>query len=256
MDLGLNGKVALVTGSSRGIGRAIALGLAEEGCSVSLCARGAEKLHQTETEVRAHGVQTVATTVDMMQADAAQQVVQNTLDALGPIDILINNVGGSQWTPFGDVADEEWNEIFDMNLWAAVRSTRAALPSMQEHGRGVIITISSIFGRESGGPVTYNAAKAAEISMAKTLAKELAPSGIRVNTIAPGSIIFPGGNWQKRLDADPEGIGNFVNQEIPWGRFGKPEEVANVVVFVASPRASWVTGACINVDGCQSRSLI
>ena len=256
MDLGLNGKVALVTGSSRGIGRAIALGLAEEGCSVSLCARGAEKLHQTETEVRAHGVQTVATTVDMMQADAAQQVVQNTLDALGPIDILINNVGGSQWTPFGDVADEEWNEIFDMNLWAAVRSTRAALPSMQEHGSGVIITISSIFGRESGGPVTYNAAKAAEISMAKTLAKELAPSGIRVNTIAPGSIIFPGGNWQKRLDADPEGIGNFVNQEIPWGRFGKPEEVANVVVFVASPRASWVTGACINVDGCQSRSLI
>lgn len=256
MDLGLNGKVALVTGSSRGIGRAIALGLAEEGCSVSICARGAEKLHRTEAEVRAHGVQTVATTVDMMQADAAQQVVQNTLDALGPIDILINNVGGSQWTPFGDVADEEWNEIFDMNLWAAVRSTRAALPSMQENGSGVIITISSIFGRESGGPVTYNAAKAAEISMAKTLAKELAPSGIRVNTIAPGSIIFPGGNWQKRLDADPEGIGNFVNQEIPWGRFGKPEEVANVVVFVASPRASWVTGACINVDGCQSRSLI
>ena len=111
-----------------------------------------------------------------MQADGAQQVVQNTLDALGPIDILINNVGGSQWTPFGDVSDEEWCEIFDMNLWAAVRTTRAALPSMQEHGSGVVITISSIFGRESGGPVTYNAAKAAEISMAKTLAKELAPS--------------------------------------------------------------------------------
>ncbi len=256
MDLGLNGKVALVTGSSRGIGRAITLGLAEEGCSVSLCARGEERLRQTEAEARSLGVQTVATTVDMMQVDGAQQVVQNTLDALGPIDILINNVGGSQWTPFGDVADEEWNEIFDMNLWAAVRSTRAALPSMQEHGSGVVITISSIFGRESGGPVTYNAAKAAEISMAKTLAKELAPNGIRGNTIAPGSIIFPGGNWQKRLDADPEGIGNFVKQEIPWGRFGKPEEVANVVVFVASPRASWVTGACINVDGCQSRSLI
>jgi 3-oxoacyl-[acyl-carrier protein] reductase len=256
MDLGLNGKVALVTGSSRGIGRSIALGLAEEGCNVSLCARGEETLRRTEAEVKAKGVQTVATAVDMMQAGGVQQVVQNTLDAFGHIDILINNVGGSKWTPFGEVADEEWNEIFDMNLWAAVRATRAALPSMQEQGSGVVITISSIFGREAGGPVTYNATKAAEISMAKTLAKELAPGGIRVNTIAPGSIIFPGGNWQKRLDEDPEGIGNFVKQEIPWGRFGTPEEVANVVVFVASPRASWVTGACINVDGCQSRSLI
>ena len=143
-----------------------------------------------------------------------------------------------------------------MNLWAAVRATRSVLPTMKEQGSGVVVTISSIFGRESGGPVTYNATKAAEISMAKTLAKELAPDGIRVNSIAPGSIIFPGGNWQKRLDDDPEGIGNFVKQEIPWGRFGTPEEVANVVVFVASDRASWVTGACINVDGCQSRSLI
>ncbi|MBT5872696.1 MAG: glucose 1-dehydrogenase [Candidatus Latescibacteria bacterium] len=256
MDLGLKDKVALVTGSSRGIGRSIALGLAEEGCNVSLCARGETTLRQTESEVSAKGVRTVATAVDMMQAGGVQQVVQNTLEEFGRIDILINNVGGSKWTPFGDVADEEWNEIFDMNLWAAVRATRSVLPTMKEQGSGVVVTISSIFGRESGGPVTYNATKAAEISMAKTLAKELAPDGIRVNSIAPGSIIFPGGNWQKRLDDDPEGIGNFVKQEIPWGRFGTPEEVANVVVFVASDRASWVTGACINVDGCQSRSLI
>jgi 3-oxoacyl-[acyl-carrier protein] reductase len=188
--------------------------------------------------------------------EGINQVIQATLDKWGRIDILVNNVGGSKWTPFEDVSDEEWLDIFDWNMFAAVRATRAALPSMKAQGSGSIITISSIFGRESGGPATYNATKAAEISMGKTLAKELAKTGIRVNTVAPGSVIFPGGNWQKRLDADPEGINKFVEQEIPVGRFGTPEEIANVVVFLSSDRASWVTGACINVDGCQSRSLI
>ena len=256
MDLGLTNKIALITGSSRGIGRAIALGLAAEGCHVSLCARGADALHQTETDVAAKGVQTLAISADVTVPGEIDKVVQATLDRWGRIDILINNVGGSKWTPFESVPDEEWMDIFNLNLFAAVRTTRAVLPSMKAQGSGSIITISSIFGRESGGPVTYNATKAAEISMSKMLAKEMAKTGIRVNTVAPGSVIFPGGNWQKRLDADPEGIRAFVDREIPCGRFGTPEEIANVVVFLSSDRASWVTGACVNVDGCQSRALI
>ena len=256
MDLGLKNKVALVTGSSRGIGRSIALGFADEGCHVSLCARGEERLLATEKEVTQKGVETLATAGDLTTAAGIDRVVAATLERWGKIDILVNNVGGSVWNPFGDVSDDEWLHVFNLNMFAAVRATRAVLPSMQGRNSGSIITISSIFGREAGGPATYNATKAAEISMGKTLAKELAKTGIRVNTVAPGSVIFPGGNWQKRMDADPEGIGRFVDQEIPAGRFGNPEEIANVVVFLSSGRASWVTGACINVDGCQSRSLI
>lgn len=256
MDLGLKGKVALVTGSSRGIGRAIALGFADEGCHVSLCARGKDLLDRTAGEVRAKGVKVAATVADMTNPDDIKRVVNATLQTFGRVDVLVNNVGGSKWTSFVDVSDEEWDEIFDRNLYAAVRTTRLVLPVMQQQGNGVVITISSIFGREAGGPVTYNATKAAEISMGKMLAREVAPTGIRVNTVTPGSILFPGGTWQARMDADPQGIAEFVKREIPSGRFGRPEEVANVVVFLASDRASWVTGACINVDGGQSRSLI
>ena len=246
----------MVTGSSRGIGRSIALGFADEGCHVSLCARGEDRLLETEKEVTQKGVETLATAGDLTTAAGIEVVVNATLEKWGKIDILVNNVGGSVWNPFGDVSDDEWLHVFNLNMFAAVRATRAVLPSMQDRNSGSIITISSIFGREAGGPATYNATKAAEISMGKTLAKEVAKTGIRVNTVAPGSVIFPGGNWQKRMDADPEGIAKFVEQEIPAGRFGNPEEIADVVVFLSSDRASWVTGACINVDGCQSRSLI
>ena len=256
MDLGLKDKVALVTGSSRGIGRSIALGFADEGCHVSLCARGEDRLLETEKEVTQKGVETLATAGDLTTAAGIDRVVEATLERWGKIDILVNNVGGSVWNQFGDVSDDEWLHVFNLNMFAAVRATRAVLPSMQNRNSGSIITISSIFGRDAGGPATYNTTKAAESAMGKTLAKEVAKTGIRVNTVAPGSVIFPGGNWQKRMDADPEGIAKFVEQEIPAGRFGNPEEIADVVVFLSSDRASWVTGACINVDGCQSRSLI
>jgi 3-oxoacyl-[acyl-carrier protein] reductase len=127
---------------------------------------------------------------------------------------------------------------------------------MRRRGGGVIIMITSIYGRESGGRMVYNAVKAAEISLAKSLAQQLAPDGIRVNSVAPGSILFPGGSWYQRQQADPEGIADFVRRELPFGRFGRAEEVGDVVAFVASARASWISGACITVDGCQSRSLI
>ena len=252
MDLGLKGKVAVITGGSRGIGRSIALGLAAEGCDVAICARGEEALRATEKELAALGVRTFAQSVDVMQAGEAEAFIDATAGALGRLDILVNNAGGNR--P-GD-GDEVWDEVVDLNLQSTVRATRAAVAYMKANGGGSIIHIASVFGREAGGGAPYMTTKAAVIAHAKSLALSLAPEGIRVNSVAPGSISFPGGSWHRRQQEDPEGMKRFVAQNIASGRFGKAEEVADVVVFLASERASWITGACINVDGGQSKSLI
>lgn len=255
MDLGLTGKVAIVSGGSRGIGRAIALGLAEEGCAISVCSRGEEALAETAAAIRARGVEALAIPADVTRPEQIVRVVGETRRTFGRIDILVNNAGGSLGASgFLDSPDAVWARVLETNLWAAIRFSRLVVPEMQQQRGGVIITISSIYGREGGGPPSYNVAKAAEISLGKALAKELAPHGIRVVTVAPGSILFPGGAWQKRMDADPQAISDFVRREMPYGRFGMPEEVANIVVFLASDRASLVTGACIPVDGGQGRS--
>lgn len=252
MDLELKGKVAVVTGGSRGIGRAICLGLAEEGCDIAFFARGEEGLRQTESELRSRGVRVLAVPVDATAAGTVEDFIERAAATLGGIDILVNNVGGAR--PGDD--DATWQAAIELNLLAAVRASRAVLPHMRARGGGSIIHITSIYGRESGGPPTYNAVKAAMNGHSKMLALQLAPEGIRVNAVAPGSIRFPGGSWDRRVQQDPEGMKRFVEQNIPSGRFGTPEEVADVVVFLASRRARWITGACINVDGGQSRSLI
>jgi 3-oxoacyl-[acyl-carrier protein] reductase len=256
MELGLRGKVALVTGSSRGIGRAIAVGLGAEGCKVTLCARGREALEEAAGAVRAAGGVALAVEADVTTADGLERVLDETRRAHGPIDILVNNVGGSRGSPTWEATDEDWGQVLDLNLMPAVRASRAVIPEMVERRSGSIVVVSSIYGRESGGATTYNAAKAAELATAKQLARQLAPHGVRVNTVAPGSILFPGGGWQRRIDADPEAMRRFVASDMPLGRFGAPEEIANVVVFLCSDRASLVTGACVNVDGGQSRSNI
>jgi 3-oxoacyl-[acyl-carrier protein] reductase len=250
LDLGLKGRVAVVTGGSRGIGRAVCLGLAAEGCDVAFCARGEEGLRAAEAEIKARGVRVFAAPLDVTQSAEADRFVEQAAWNLGRIDILVNNVGGSR--PGDD--DEAWEQAIGSNLLSAVRCTRAVLPHMRAAGRGSIIHIASIYGRESGGSTTYNATKAAMISHAKQLALQLAPEGIRVNSVAPGSIRFPGGSWDRRVQADPEAMAAFVKQNIAAGRFGSVEEVADAVVFLASDRARWITGACINVDGGQSRS--
>ena len=257
MDLRLTDKVAIVTGSSRGIGKAIATGLAAEGCRVTLCARDADDLERTAVELRATGAKVLAVAADVGKPEDPGRVVEETVRTFGRIDILVNNAGGARTAgPFLETGDPAWQTALDLNVMAAVRFSRLVVPEMQKVGGGVIINISSIWGRETGGTATYNAVKAAEISVAKSLARELAPLNIRVNSVAPGSIFFPGGSWDRRLRADPEGISAFMKREIPSGRFGRPEEVADVVVFLCSERANWVTGACLNVDGGQSRSNI
>ena len=256
MDLGLTGKVAMISGGSRGIGRAVAAGLAAEGCRVSLCARGSEGLEDAVRELRGQGAEAAASALDVTDEDQARRWIEETRSRFGEVDILVNNVGGSR--PGGDLAasGNDWRGGFDLNFFSALGLCRLAAPSMRERKRGCVINVASIYGREWGGPMTYNAAKAALISLSKEMARELAPHGIRVNSVAPGSILFPGGSWDRRRKEDPEAIAAFVEREIPAGRFGTPEEVADVVVFLASERASWISGACINVDGCQSRSLI
>jgi 3-oxoacyl-[acyl-carrier protein] reductase len=259
VNLGLERQVAIVTGSSRGLGYASAAALLAEGCAVTICARGQDRLDAATRELAAidhSGERLLAVTADVSTAEGVERVVGDTVGRFGGLDILVNNVGLARGTTAADTTDAEWQEALDQTLFPAVRASRLAIPHLRRRGGGAIVMIASIWGRESGGRMTYNAVKAAEISLAKSMAQQLARDNIRVNSVAPGSILFPGGSWHRRQQEDPAGIADFVRRELPFGRFGRPEEVGAVVAFLVSPHASWISGACVPVDGCQSRSLI
>jgi 3-oxoacyl-[acyl-carrier protein] reductase len=259
LDLQLTGKIAIVTGSSRGLGLASAHALAAEGCFVCVCARGEERLNSAVHEIAesaGDSSRVLGVRADVATAEGVQRVIHRAVERFGGLDILVNNVGRAAGADLLGTSDEDWQAAFDETLFPAIRGSRLAVPHIQKRGGGAIVMIASIWGRESGGRMTYNAAKAAEISLGKSLAQQLARHNIRVNTVAPGSILFPGGSWHKRQQAEPEAIAEFVAREIPFGRFGRADEVGSVVAFLASPRASWISGACVPVDGCQSRSNI
>jgi 3-oxoacyl-[acyl-carrier protein] reductase len=256
MDLGLSGKVVMVTGASRGLGRAMAGALAQEGARISMCARGAEALKGAADELRAAGREVFAEPTDVTDPAQARRWVESTVMHFGGIDVLVNNAGGSRPGTLAELAESAWRESFEANFFSAVGLARLCAPEMEKRGGGAIVNISSIYGREAGGVIAYNASKAALISFTKMLARELAPRCIRVNSVAPGSILYPGGSWERRFRQNPEFERDFISHEFPAGRLGRPEEVAYAVVMLASPRASWITGACLPVDGAQGRSIL
>ena len=259
MDLGLTDRVAVITGSSRGLGLASARSLVAEGCRVCLCARGGEQLAEAALEVEAAAKRPgmIATfQADVSTTAGIELVISGAVEKFGGLDILVNNVGRAAGSDLLGTTDAEWQAAFDETLFPAIRASRLAVPHMKQRGGGSIVMIASIYGREAGGRMTYNAVKAAEISLAKALSQQLAPANIRVNSVAPGSIMFPGGSWHKRQQSDPQGIADMIKRELPFGRFGRTDEVGAVVAFLASTRASWVSGACIAVDGSQGRSNI
>ena len=251
MDLGLEGKVALVTASSRGIGFGIAQALAAEGARVAVVARTAADVEKAAAQVDGFGV-----VADLLTAAGCETAVGEAESALGPIDVLVNNMGARAGTSWRDTGPDEFESAFAGNVGVAVRMTRLVLPGMIRRGWGRVVVIGSISGREAGGAPAYNAAKAAEISFVTSLGRDVAASGVTVNCVAPGSILWEGGSWHRRRQEDPAAIEEFVRRELPLGRFGTVPEVAGVVTFLCSSQASLVNAACITVDGGQSRSNI
>jgi 3-oxoacyl-[acyl-carrier protein] reductase len=249
MKLELPSRNALIAGGSRGIGRSIALAFAAAGANVGICARGEAALRATESELKALGHNVHAAVCDLADGEALGRWVEDAAAGLGGIDVLVNNASG-----FGASDDEAgWAASISIDLMASVRACRAALPHL-ERSKGSIVHISSISGlMPSARTPPYGAVKAALIQYTKTQAVQLAGKHIRVNCIAPGSVEFPGGTWEKRRTDNPQ-LYNAVLDSIRFGRLGTPEEIANVALFLASDAASWVTGQTIAVDGGQMLS--
>ena len=250
MDLQLTGKNVLITGGSKGIGKAIASAFLSEGANVSIAARSMEFLIKAKEEL---GEKVAIFQADVTKASERMKLIETFIKEKGSIDVLVNNAGGSNGGTATDTEMALFYEAMELNYFSAVHLSKLAVEQMKKAKKGVIINITSVYGRESGGKVTYNNAKSALISFTKSLADEVISEGIRVNSIAPGSILHESGNWKRRLEENPEKIKAFVKDDIPAGRFGTPEEIANVAAFLASDKSSWIVGASINVDGGQSK---
>jgi 3-oxoacyl-[acyl-carrier protein] reductase len=255
MDLELTGKRAVVTGATRGLGRAIAERLAGEGCDLAICARDRDEVERAAQALRGAGVAVHGDTVDITDPPALEHFVAEAGDALGGLDLLVANAGGSAGGSFlDDTTADDWRTTFDLNVVHAAVAARAALPLMRAAGGGgAMVFVASISGTRPQPRAQYAAAKAAEIHLAASLGREFGPDHIRVNALSPGSILFPGGGWDQRRTSDPTAFEDWVRAEFPLGRLGRAEEVADVACFLLSARASWISGANIVVDGAQNQ---
>jgi 3-oxoacyl-[acyl-carrier protein] reductase len=250
VDLGLEGRVALVTGSTRGIGRAIAQRLVREGAQVVVNGRSEDGLHQAQREIGA----AAAVAADVSDAKACAKLVNEVERSLGRLDVLVCNVGSGASVPPGQEDPAEWQRMLSINLFSATNAIAAAKPLLGANG-GAIVCISSICGLEAlGCPLAYSAAKSALMSYVRGAARELGRSNVRLNAVAPGNIVFPGSVWEKKLADDGAAVQGMLEREVALRRLGTPEEIADVTAFLVSKRSAFTTGAVFVVDGGQVRS--
>jgi NAD(P)-dependent dehydrogenase (short-subunit alcohol dehydrogenase family) len=257
LDLGLKGKVAIVTGASEGIGKATAVRLAVEGARVAICARRAEPLEKVATEIRSQGGDVFAQPADMSRAADVERFIKAVAAHYGRIDILVNNAGTSIRGPFASIADETWQQDLDLKVFGAIRTCRLAVPYMKQQGGGRIVNISTVAGKQPGpasGPTSVS--RAAGLALTKALSKEYAADNILVNAVCIGRI--KSGQHERRIAREKLSAEEYyarASREIPMGRVGEASEVANVITFLVSEAASYVTGSSVNLDGGMSGVL-
>lgn len=256
MDLQLNEFVALVAGSSRGIGRAIAFALLQEGCRVCLTGRDGHTLSTAVQDLQAKfGEKVFGIPGDLTDVSVIEATFSTLNRKWGGLDILVANLGSGRGQPGWNQTYSEWDRLFNLNFFGSVRLAQAAIPYLRVRG-GSILFVGSIVGVEAtSAPLPYSAAKAALVNYSKNLARVVAEHEIRVNCVAPGNVLFPGGSWERHVKERPEEVGRMISTEVPQKRFGTPEEIAEFVAYLVSPRSRFATGGCYIMDGGQTRRI-
>jgi len=257
VNLFLQNRVALVAGSSRGIGKAVATAFLREGCCVCITGRNEAPLSATLAELQSEfGSQNVTSFCgDLTVSAEIEQALLATHECWNRLDIVVANLGTGSGKTGWQLENEEWERLFRQNFWGSVNLAQAAMPLLAESQHGALLFIASITGVEAtAAPLPYSAAKAALINYSKNLASQVARLGVRVNCIAPGNILFPGGSWERHLANSKDQVMQMIESSVPLARFGTPEEIANIAVFLCSDAATFMTGACIKADGGQTRS--